>query len=234
MFNLLKIGERISQEAWKLLIRLPTSPELMKKLKNFEGVILEENKLNWENLLDTSSNYNLFYTLTIIEYLMEHEEETNSNDWRKKFIELEGFSHFVNLFTKFSEIEFKNLSYLEKRIINFLLKILKTYLIATFKKKNVYQITEFSKIFNFSVDMISNALQEEKKNLIQEESLVRKLSYNERKKSNEETMDEEQQLMSKKQKENEKKNEKKEEVLVNIRIKLDEPLKLMVNKFKII
>ena len=80
---------------------MPTSPELLKKVTNLEGVKNCENP-NWNDLLDISSTYNLLYTLSIKEWLMDEDEDID-NKWRTGFIMYNGFTHFADLFKKFSE-----------------------------------------------------------------------------------------------------------------------------------
>ena len=75
LFDLLDYGGNLAIEAWKMINRLPTSKEIMEKITKLEGISNEKNEGFWEDLLHTKSNYRLLYNLSIIEYLMEEDEE---------------------------------------------------------------------------------------------------------------------------------------------------------------
>ena len=76
MFELLDYGGALAVEAWKMINRLPTSQETLEKIERLEGVSeAGDNTAFWEDLLHTRSNYRLLYNLSIIEYLMEEDEE---------------------------------------------------------------------------------------------------------------------------------------------------------------
>ena len=53
----------------------------METVVNLKGIKNEENP-NWTNIFNTKSNYKLLYILTIIEYLMEDQE--NIEDEKKE------------------------------------------------------------------------------------------------------------------------------------------------------
>lgn len=75
LFELLDYGGNLAVEAWKMINRLPTSKEIMDKISRLEGISNEKNDNFWEELLHSKSNYRLLYNLSIIEYLMEEDEE---------------------------------------------------------------------------------------------------------------------------------------------------------------
>ena len=75
LFELLDYGGALAIEAWKMINRLPTSTEIMEKITRLEGISNEKNEGFWDDLLHTKSNYKLLYNLSIIEFLMEEDEE---------------------------------------------------------------------------------------------------------------------------------------------------------------
>lgn len=76
LFSLLGYGDQVAVEAWKLLNRLPTSPQIFADIVQLKGVRdVPESEKTWRHILDSSSSYKLLYALHVIEYLMEDEEE---------------------------------------------------------------------------------------------------------------------------------------------------------------
>ena len=184
IFSLLDYGGKIAIEAWKLLNRLPTSPEIFKEIIQLKGVRGEQSK-NWDLILDSNSIYKLLYTLHVIEFLMEDENEKDSGEesildilstedskfqeykkqWRSDFIENGGFEHLFKIFNKFTQKETVLLSIFDKNILSFILKILKNYLTAAFAHKvpGLYRSLSFVRLFHLNLDFISDYLQTEGK-----------------------------------------------------------------------
>ena len=184
IFSLLDYGGKIAIEAWKLLNRLPTSPELFKEIIELKGVRGEQSK-NWDLILDSNSIYKLLYTLHVIEFLMEDENEKDPGEesileilssddpkiqeykkqWRADFIANGGFEHLFRIFNKFTKKETVLLSIFDKHILSFILKILKNYLTATFafKVPGLYRNISFIRLFHLNLDFISDYLRTEGK-----------------------------------------------------------------------
>ena len=53
--------------AWELLGRLPLSPELLEEIVLFK----EKNVTGWEKFLNAEKKFELLYTLSVMEFLME-------------------------------------------------------------------------------------------------------------------------------------------------------------------
>lgn len=138
LFSLIKEKGKIADEVWKLLNRLPTSPEILKKVMNLEGV-KDVNSPNWSLLLDINNNYLLLYCLNVFEYLMEDESakeyQLESDQFRTDFIHYGGFEHLFNIFKAYNEKDRDSLTFLDKNILNFILKIIKNYVIAALCNK---------------------------------------------------------------------------------------------------
>ena len=77
MFSLLDFGGKVAIETWKVLNRLPTSPHIFKDIVCLKGVRGCE-KRNWNEILDSTSNYKLLYALYVIEYFMEKDEDDDN------------------------------------------------------------------------------------------------------------------------------------------------------------
>ena len=128
--------------------------------------------------------------------------------------------------------DYQNLNFLEKNIISFLLKILKNYMLAIFETPKIYQITQFGKIYNFSLDFLADCVNDEffieKKLSIEDEKKERKLSNNlnvDRKKS--EIVDPDEQISLQMKKKNlEKKINKNEEKRNNFEVKIRRTCKI--------
>ena len=185
IFSLLDYGGKIAIEAWNLLNRLPTSPEIFKEIILLQGVRGQEQK-NWKLILDSNSIYKLLYTLHVIEFLMEDENEKDSGEesvmeffspddpklqeykkqWRSDFIENGGFEHLFQIFNGFVKKDTLSLSIFDKNVLSFILKILKNYLTATFAKKvpGLYRNISFVRLFHLSLDFIQEYIRTEGKN----------------------------------------------------------------------
>lgn len=140
LFKLIEEKGKIADDVWRLLNRLPTSPEILKKVMSLEGVKTgTEGTPDWKALLDIQNNYLLLYCLNVFEYLMEDESakeyQLESDQFRTDFIFYGGFEHLFNVFKAYNEKDRKSLSFLDKNILNFILKIIKNYVIAALCNK---------------------------------------------------------------------------------------------------
>ena len=107
-------------------------------------------KPDWENILDTTSDFKLLYSLCVIAYLLDegHEKDSQQEElleneeyyhfkknWRNDFIICGGYDHLWKIFTIIHAEVVKNMeliSSFKKKIYSLLLQIFKKYLIATF------------------------------------------------------------------------------------------------------
>ena len=163
LFNLIAENGRIADDVWRLLNRLPTSPEILKKVMSLEGIKNTETP-NWSVLLDIKNNYLLLYCLNIFEYLMEDEtavEYLNESDrFRTDFIQYGGFEHLFDIFKAYNEKDRTLLTFLDKNILNFILKIVKNYVIAALCNKipSLYKMTQLIKMNFLNLDNLSELL----------------------------------------------------------------------------
>ena len=181
IFSLLDCGGVVATEAWKLLNRLPTSPEIFSDILLLTGV-KETSEKAWDHILDSNSTYRLLYALHVIEYLMEGDDADDENEeegdalikeaklleckktWKTDFIIYGGFDHLFKIFNKFSRKNPGSLSLFDKNIVSFILKILKNYLAATFSSSTpyIYRSLSFIRIYT-NLDFIQNYITTEQK-----------------------------------------------------------------------
>jgi ubiquitin carboxyl-terminal hydrolase 34 len=74
IFTLLDFGGKIATSAWRLINRLPTSPQLFADIIALKGIRDAADK-KWDLVLDSVSTYKLLYALHVMEFLMEEEEQ---------------------------------------------------------------------------------------------------------------------------------------------------------------
>jgi hypothetical protein len=100
LFEALNLEEHLAAQVWTLVQRLPTNPDLHRRLYELE--IVNTANPAWDELLDSHSAYKLLYSLQILESLTEPTEETEDQKaqkaeeraaWRKKFLLSGGFQH---------------------------------------------------------------------------------------------------------------------------------------------
>ncbi|EGR29288.1 ubiquitin carboxyl-terminal hydrolase family protein, putative [Ichthyophthirius multifiliis] len=163
LFSLLDINE-VAEQVKSLLNRLPISPEIMNKVVNLEGVKQVKDR-NWNQIFDTQNSYKLLYILTIIEYLMEQQDEENKIinnvvNWCEEFIECGGFEQLFIVFKQYSQHDYQKLPCNQKNIISFILRIMKNYLTSLFTNKipQLYKINYYATQIKFSLDIIDENL----------------------------------------------------------------------------
>ena len=199
IFSLLNFGGKISIEAWKLLNRLPTSPQVFADVVMLKGVREAEGPAarDWNSILDLSSKYRLLYALHMIEYLMEDDETDQDEEseeksqigqllfaknpklleykktWQADFIVYGGFEHLFKIFNIFAKKDSTKLNIFDKNVLSFILKILKNYLSATFAATtpSLYRNLSFIRLFYLSLDFIQDYVNSEHTRLSRENSL---------------------------------------------------------------
>jgi len=132
--------EDLANDAWDLIIKLPTNPQIFEKIKNLEGYE------NWESLLDSTSNHKLLYALQIIESFMEDPPEDDLAafeercQWKVKFLQKGGFGHLYSILLKYQA----NLDIFQKSCIGFVLKLICVFIIAAFSavKPDIYEVVK--------------------------------------------------------------------------------------------
>lgn len=96
-FNLVG-GLHHAYQAWDLLMMLPTNQRLLTALSDIRN---GDSELNWEELLNRSSTFNLLYTLQIVQALMQPADEAAEKsaeraEWCNKFLSRGGVKYLVN------------------------------------------------------------------------------------------------------------------------------------------
>ena len=192
LFSLLDHGGKLAVETWKLLNRLPTSPQTYVDIVQLTGVREAADKeRDWKHVLDPSSSYKLLYALQLIEYLMENEHiEANKRDegaqeerseelletkdpkfeehkknWQADFISYGGLDYLFKIFHRFVGKDHNELGTFDKNILSFILKILSNYLSATFAGtvSNIYRCLSLVQLFHLDLDFIQNYINTDQK-----------------------------------------------------------------------
>lgn len=68
-FNLLYLGNEVSNTAWTFIKYLTTSPSLYSKILKLE----KNEDFKWENIFDNENIYKMLYSLQIVESLLEED-----------------------------------------------------------------------------------------------------------------------------------------------------------------
>lgn len=121
---------RVVDEAWDLLIRLPTNQTLLSRLRTMEG--------EWTEVLDAEEVHKLLYALQIVEALVE---EGGSVQWKLEFLQKGGFRHVYGLIKKLDARD----DMFHKNCLLHILDLVSFYVLAAFKalEPEVYEAVEF-------------------------------------------------------------------------------------------
>ncbi|KAF9905687.1 hypothetical protein EC991_001361 [Linnemannia zychae] len=115
------LDEKYASQAWEVVIRLPTSPGLLRHLEELEGDV------DWTNLLDARSPFLLLYSLQIIDSLIKRDQSNEAGmdqAWIKKFRELGGQQRITALLVSDSGLGAANSSRTARKAMGLMLKIL--------------------------------------------------------------------------------------------------------------
>lgn len=131
---------RVVNEAWELLIRLPTNEAVKEKLRSME----EE---TWTEVLDAGEVHRLLYTLQIVEAMVE---ETGNLQWKMDFLQKGGFRHVYGLIRKLEAGD----DMFHKNCLLHILDLISVYVLAAFKalEPEVYEAVEFVRTGSGLVD----------------------------------------------------------------------------------
>eukprot|EP00828_Plagiopyla_frontata_P048502 TRINITY_DN9313_c0_g1_i5.p1 TRINITY_DN9313_c0_g1~~TRINITY_DN9313_c0_g1_i5.p1 ORF type:complete len:363 (-),score=50.43 TRINITY_DN9313_c0_g1_i5:1240-2328(-) len=98
-------------------------------------------------------------------------ENDKDNQWRKEFIMYGGFTQLQELLLQCDEQPYEQNTAVEKKIISFLLKIMRNYLIAAFGNEceYIFSLTCFSKVYYLHLDIVNDVIDEIMGEIQQEE-----------------------------------------------------------------
>lgn len=132
IFQLLALGGNSAQLAWDLLMMLPTNQKMLTALADIRT---GDAQLNWEELLNRSSTFNLLYTLQIVQALMQPTEDSAEKnaeraEWCNQFLARGGVNYLVNTLLT---CDFFDVTRGSKRkvCLSLLLKIINSFTIET-------------------------------------------------------------------------------------------------------
>lgn len=132
----------VANEAWELLIRLPTNPHIWSQL-----AVLDGTEVPWDQLLDSTSVHKLLYSLQVLEALAEDpvdakpEERQRRTEWKLHFLQKGGFKH---VYAALKRLQGQQDSF-HKNCLVYILNLISTYMLAAFKalEPEVYEAVEF-------------------------------------------------------------------------------------------
>jgi hypothetical protein len=120
------------KQAWDLLMMLPTNQKMLTALADIRT---GDAQLNWEELLNRSSTFNLLYTLQIVQALMQPTEDSAEKnaeraEWCNQFLARGGVNYLVNTLLT---CDFFDVTRGSKRkvCLSLLLKIINSFTIGT-------------------------------------------------------------------------------------------------------
>jgi ubiquitin carboxyl-terminal hydrolase 34 len=149
----------LQEEAWQVLSRLPPIPHVIKQILNLEGVKGVE-KPNWEKIIDCRCPYKALYNLFILDFLLDDSKAEEGEhpllqglitvpvdqfkrEWKIDFIKSGGYQHLFEVLKSFVEKGVKTEH--EVLLFSFIMKAVKTYLLAsvTIKNPSIYSNIAF-------------------------------------------------------------------------------------------
>mmetsp|Transcript_7871 Transcript_7871/g.15214 ORF Transcript_7871/g.15214 Transcript_7871/m.15214 type:complete len:2832 (+) Transcript_7871:1305-9800(+) len=126
LFNALN-SPKTAEFAWKLIIRLPTNPEIQHQIYSLNPEV-------WHYFDISHSVYKLVYCLEILESLLEDSQDLDEaslqlrREWKIKFIRQGGFEHLYNLFNNLDQSS----DIFVKNCLASVLSILGVFILAAF------------------------------------------------------------------------------------------------------
>jgi ubiquitin carboxyl-terminal hydrolase 34 len=137
LFEILNIPE-LANEAWNLVVKLPTNSEIYNKLLRLED--------DWESLFDPTSKHRLLYSLQIIESFMEDVHEENPEimethrEWKRNFLVKGGFQSLYRILLAIRDAQ----TTFDKNCLGFVLKLLSVFILAAFSasRPDIYEVVE--------------------------------------------------------------------------------------------
>jgi len=129
LFKLLSLPHPISEGIWDIIMRLPTNTHMKALLTDIQP----DKVNNWNEILDPSNCFALYYCLQIVDSLAcvddndSAEKKHEKLTWHQKFITCEGLKHLVSIF---QTTDFLSVNFGSKRYVCFslLLRVLSFFL----------------------------------------------------------------------------------------------------------
>jgi len=145
LFRLLQEKQEVSQNTWQLIKIVAINYEIFQRVLKLD----KEEGFAWEKVFDTSSIYQMLYTLQIVHSFLS--EDTSSLDlsteqgqlkktWIERFLQQGGFIKILELFNTSTDTLCKKpaeqLNKFEKSFIELLLQIIKIFMMAACQQGN--------------------------------------------------------------------------------------------------
>ena len=124
----------LADNAWGLLVKLPTNP------RAFKNILEIEEGIDWSRVLETGSYYKLLYNLQIIQYFMQ-DSAAEGQLWKINFIKTQGFTTLLEILLNTSE---KIEGVFQKKCLDIILKLVSVFVLAGFAslRPDVYAVVE--------------------------------------------------------------------------------------------
>ncbi|KAF9917165.1 hypothetical protein BX616_001769 [Lobosporangium transversale] len=115
------LDEKYAAQAWEVVIRLPTSPVL---IRSFEQL---QDGLDWTTLMDARSPFLLLYSLQIINSMVKRDQgsqDQTNQQWIRRFVNLGGQKYLTTLLMSDSGLGATNSSLTSRKALALMLKVL--------------------------------------------------------------------------------------------------------------
>ncbi|KAI8603401.1 hypothetical protein EDD21DRAFT_34203 [Dissophora ornata] len=115
------LNEKYASQAWEVVMRLPTSPVLLRSLEELQEDV------EWTTILDARSPFLLLYSLQIVNSLIRRDqcfEDPTKQAWIKRFLELGGQQHLTTLLMSDSGLGAGKSSPTARKALALMLKVL--------------------------------------------------------------------------------------------------------------
>jgi len=171
LFSLLSLPEdSIVADAWELIQALPVNDKIRRDVHTLQGVLASGGSggegsagVDWEKLLDGSSNLRLLYSLQIVDGIVEHRANASDADedarqaWCDAFVAAGGFAHLHSLLMGI-DVKVAVESTLAKRCLTLLLKLVNFFMVVPESFWKVQATKEFATELDFGA-MVARLLQ---------------------------------------------------------------------------
>jgi hypothetical protein len=113
-------------------------------------------------------------------YLTGNNEELISliQSWRSDFINLGGFDHLVQIYHTYKTKEYNSYTIFDKKILGFVLNILRNYLMASFSIEidGLYQQVQLARRINLNLDFLKSYLKDPELPILEMERIGSKVA----------------------------------------------------------
>lgn len=155
-------NKELATYAWELLLKLPTSPQIMDKISNWQS------SSSWENAFIEGSSQSMLYMLQVVESFMQDYfegkdgEKEKRRDWKIKFVKSGGITSLFDVMKKF---EYAEDNY-QKACLASVVKIMSIFILAAFsaQKPEICEAIDLVRKESENLDVFEEVNNEEVKN----------------------------------------------------------------------